>query len=107
MASRLSLQSELQALIGVRTDGKQNVYFQPPESVKLNYPCIVYKKRPASILRADNKPYKYMQGYDVTTITFDPDSDLSKRVICYFEHCRPDRNFVNDNLYHDALVLYY
>ena len=37
MANRLDLQALLEDLLGSR-----NVYYQPPESVKMNYPAIVY-----------------------------------------------------------------
>ena len=37
MPSRLELQTLLEEILGSR-----NVYFQPPESVKMNYPAIVY-----------------------------------------------------------------
>lgn len=48
MASSLDLQREFQALC-------KNVYFQPPESVKLLYPCIVYKRSAGDTRFADNK----------------------------------------------------
>ena len=37
MASRLDLQTFLEELLE-----SKNVYFQPPESVKMKYPAIVY-----------------------------------------------------------------
>lgn len=37
MASRLNLQTFLEEILESR-----NVYFQPPESVKMKYPAIVY-----------------------------------------------------------------
>ena len=37
MANRLDLQALLEDLLGSR-----NVYYQPPESDKMNYPAIVY-----------------------------------------------------------------
>ena len=37
MASRLELHEEFCNILGSRS-----VYFQPPASIKLNYPCIVY-----------------------------------------------------------------
>ena len=35
---RLILHDELITLLG-----SSNVYFQPPTSIKMNYPCIIYK----------------------------------------------------------------
>ena len=39
MASRLNLQDKLEEVLG-----SKQVYFQPPESLKLKYPCIVYSR---------------------------------------------------------------
>ena len=41
MADRKALQADLEQLIGSR-----NVYYQPPENVKMNYPAIVYEPKP-------------------------------------------------------------
>ena len=38
MASRLELQDTLETILESR-----NVYFNPPESIKMNYPAIIYK----------------------------------------------------------------
>ena len=107
MARRLNLQSSLQALVGPRTDGKQNVYYQPPESVKLNYPCIVYKRSRPNITYADNNAYSFTQCYEVTLISKDPDWVLPEEMVKQFVHCSIDRYFVSDNLYHNVLTLYY
>ena len=66
MASSLDLQREFQALC-------KNVYFQPPESVKLSYPCIIYKRSAGDTRFADNKKYSYTAGYDVVVVEMDPD----------------------------------
>lgn len=107
MGRRPSLQSELQALIGPRADGKQNVYFQPPESVKLNYPCIVYNETRPSIHRANDKAYEYTQCYEITLIGKDAEWDLPEMLVKHFRHITIERFFVSDNLYHVALTLYY
>ena len=39
MASRLNLHNSL-----IEALGTKSVYFQPPESVKLVYPCIIYEE---------------------------------------------------------------
>ena len=52
MGQRLDLQTELEELLGSR-----NVYFQPPESLRMNYPCIRYTRSSGETTFADNKPY--------------------------------------------------
>lgn len=101
MDRRLELQALLEELLG-----SGNVYFQPPESFKLVYPCIVYKKETFNVWRANNGVYKAHQPYQVTLIYHDPDYELPK-TIAELPYCRHDRNFVANNLYHDVFTLYY
>lgn len=100
MKSRLDLHEELCELLGSR-----NVYFQPPESKKLSYPCIVYKRYDEQIEHANNKPYFRQTGYELTLISKDPDTDLIDKLL-YLPYCRYNRHFNADNLNHDVFLLY-
>ena len=106
MGNRLGLHSLLQSLIGVRTDGKANVYFQPPESVKMNYPCIVYTREFIDNKHADDAVYKQKIRYNVTVIDQDPDSEIATK-ISKISTTRYDRGFKSDNLNHDVFIIYY
>lgn len=102
MARRLMLQSELETLLG-----SEEVNFQPPESIKLKYPCIIYNRDAGDILRADDSVYRHLHGYTVTTISRDPDNTIADDILRHFKYCYYVRRFVVDNLYHDILKLYY
>ena len=102
MASRLELHEELCALLGSR-----NVYFQPPESVRLKYPCIVYSLSGVNKINANNKHYKSDKRYEITVIDSDPDSEFSDKILEHFQMCSFDRAFVSDNLNHWVHSLYY
>ena len=102
MASRLNLHEELCALLGSRY-----VYFQPPESVKLKYPCIVYSRTGADTDYADDKVYNMTYQYTIQIISGEPDNELARELVYHFPMCRFMRRFVVDNLYHDNLNLYY
>lgn len=102
MVKRLQLHDELVEILG--TD---NVYFQPPENVKLKYPCIVYKRSNPNTEYADNKVYTYKQGYDITVIYDDPDMSIGKDILMHFQYCKMGTTYTADNLYHDPLTLYY
>ena len=102
MASRLKLHEELCGLLGSR-----NVYFQPPESLKLNYSCIVYALSGIDRNNANNKAYKTDKRYELTIIDYDPDSELPDKILMHFPKCSFDRMFVSDNLNHWFLTLYY
>lgn len=102
MASRLELHEELCDLLGSR-----NVYFQPPETVKLKYPCIIYERNTGDTQFANNMPYTFKVQYSVTIITKDPDTELIEKMAFRFPMCRMDRHFTTQNLNHDVFRLYY
>lgn len=98
--------SELQAILeGI--EGVRKVYFQPPPSVKLVYPCIVYSKNYINVNRADNMPYRLEDSYTITVIDSDPDTDIPRKLLFALPLCRPDRDFVANNLNHYTHTLYF
>lgn len=101
MDSRLELHEILCDVLGSR-----HVYFQPPSSVKMVYPAIVYSRNSISNDFANNLVYKQSLGYTVTVIDEDPDSDVVEK-ISRLPMCRFDRHFTSDNLNHDVFTIYY
>lgn len=97
MDRRLELQELLEEALG-----SKNVYFQPPESVKMTYPCIVYTVRDIPTTHADDLPYFVREMYDVTVITRNPDSELPKK-LAKAKGFAYDRYYAADNLHHHAL----
>ena len=102
MASRLELQNELETLLG-----SDHVYFQPPASIKISYPCIIYNLSNIQTRRADNMPYNLDNAYEVTYIDKNPDNTLKTQMIEHFQKCRFNRFFTSDNLNHYVYNLYY
>lgn len=102
MKTRMQLHEELCAFLGSR-----NVYFQPPETVKMKYPCIVYNISPGDTRFADNRLYAYTQAYELTLIYKDPDSLLFRDLLMSFPLIRHNRHYIADNLNHDNFTLYY
>lgn len=107
MIDRLLLKEKLQKFIGKREDGKDNLFFQPPESVKLVYPCIIYKMVDARHKFSNNHTYNFRKGYEVTIITIDPDEEMVNRIAEEFIMCMFQRHFVNDNLHHYVFKIYW
>ena len=101
MASRLELHEVLCKILGSR-----NVYFQPPASVKMKYPAIVYERSDIENVFANNDPYMQSLVYDITVIDKDPDSRIVME-ISRLPMCRFDRHFTADNLNHDVFTLYF
>lgn len=86
--------------------GSENVYFQPPESVKMKYPAIVYLRSNERIIHADNIPYKRVKRYQITVITKDPDSDIPDK-IGELSGASFNRFFTSEGLNHDVYTLYF
>lgn len=101
MASRLNLQLLLENLLGSR-----NVYFQPPESVKMKYPAIVYALEDIDNSYADNGVYSSHRKYSVTVIDEDPDSPFID-MVAVLPTCRFNRHYTSDNLNHWVYSLYF
>lgn len=99
MATRLDLQTQLEAVLG-----SDKVYFQPPASVVLTYPCIVYKRSGIKSRFGDNVPYFLSKEYKLTVIYRDPDSDLPDK-LSRLPKCRLDNVFTSDNLYHGVFTI--
>ena len=85
---------------------KSNVYFQPPKSISMNYPAIVYKKDSGNSRFADDHAYIYRRRYQITYITRDPD-DPTPDAIARLPLCLSARQFTVDNLYHEVFNLYF
>ena len=88
------------------TLGTGNVYYQPPESTKLQYPCIVYSLQGVSDRYANDERYSRSRRYSLIYITKNPD-DLKLDDIDDLKYCSLDRCYVADNLYHYAYTIYY
>lgn len=101
MESRLELQTLLEEILG-----SSNVYYQPPESVKMLYPAIIYSLKNMKNNFANNSVYTQYTDYEIIVIDKDPDSaivsKISKLPMCMF-----DRTYVSDNLNHTVFTLSY
>lgn len=98
---RLELQSMLEGILGSR-----NVYFQSPESVKLKYPCIVYKRSDMRVDSADNIDYRDYNRYTITVIDKNPDSLIPAKIRA-LKYCSFDNHSTVDNLNHDYFSIFF
>lgn len=102
MKTRSELHEELCEVLGSR-----NVYFQPPENLKIKYPCIIYNLDDIDTRRADNKRYITYDRYLLTVVSKDPDCDLFIQLMDRFEMCDLDRAAVADSMNHWYMTLYW
>jgi hypothetical protein len=99
--SRVSLHEKLEELLG-----SEAVYYQPPASVKLSYPAIIYTRNRIQNRHANNEVYGQNISYTVTVIDRNPDSEIVQKV-SLLPMCAHDRHYAAENLNHDVFTLYY
>ena len=100
MVDRIDLQTTLQDILG-----SKNVYYDPPETLKISYPAIIYSKSGRTNKKADDANYHINTIYDITVIDKRPDNPVIKKLL-ELPYCSYDRHFVSDNLHHDTLTIY-
>lgn len=101
LRTRLELQELLEELLG-----SGNVYYQPPESVKMEYPAIRYTKSNIESDYANNKKYLKRKRYEITVMSKRPDDPVIEKLLD-LPYCTFDRHYKADNLNHDVLTLYF
>lgn len=105
MATMMARRLELHELL-CEALGSQNVYFQPPEDLKIKYPAIVYFRDDIEKDHANNNSYRRLMSWQVTVIDRDPDSEVVDRV-SQLPMCSFERHFASDNLNHDVFIIYH
>lgn len=98
---RLKLQSDLEEILGSR-----NVYFQPPSSISMEYPCIVYSYSDYMEVHSDNITYFERDKYSVVLISKDPLPEIELRKLKDMPYSSFERHYSSDNLHHFAYVVY-
>ena len=101
MRTRLELQTLLEDILGSR-----QVYYQPPDSVKMQYPAIVYSRSDIDTRYANDSAYMQSLVYELIVIDKNPDSDIPMK-ISQLPMCNFDRHYTSDNLNHDVFTIYF
>ena len=79
--------------------GSGQVYFQPPESVKMRYPAIVYSLDGIDRRDANDAAYILARSYEAVVVDRDPDSAAAERV-ALLPRSRFVRSYASDGLNH-------
>lgn len=107
MGRRLDLHNKLKSVYTKVTnksfEGK--IHYCPPATLKLTYPCIIYKLIDMPTANANNFPYKIEHCYELTVVDSDANSPLREAIVKMFT-CRLVRIFESDNLHHYVFHIY-
>lgn len=102
MASRLAVHQFLEGVLGCT-----NVYFNPPESIAMKYPAIVYSKDAIELNHANNHQYRKFKRYSVEIIDGDPESIIGETLLEEAEMASFNSHFKAENLNHEVFTLYF
>ena len=86
--------------------GSKQVYFQPPETIKMSYPAIVFSIEGIINKKANNGNYTFNYKFNINVIakTLINDDVLNK--LFALEYCSFDRSYKSDGLYHYVFTIY-
>lgn len=101
MSKRLELHAELTNIQGLAA-----AYFNPPESVKMTYPCIRYSLTGERVKFASNGRHFVRDRYSLLLIDRDPDSPIAD-AFREFPYCEFERMYTADGLFHFQFNLFY
>ena len=87
-------------------DAGGSVYFQPPATLRMTFPCIRYSLERLDGVNADNGTYLTQKGYNVVYISRNPDSPVPER-LRMLPMSRFIRYYAADNLHHWVFTIYY
>lgn len=101
MSRRLELHNLLEEKLG-----EKHVYYQPPETLKIEYPAIIYSKSTINKRMANDSAYNLNTRYEVIVVDKRPDNPVIEELLT-LPYCSYDRSYKSDNLNHDVLTIYY
>lgn len=83
-----------------------NVYFQPPPSIQMNYPAIVYHRSSIENSYAGNNKYFIRDEYQITLLDWNPESSYIDKILS-LPYCELSNTFTKSNLNHFVFTLSY
>lgn len=101
MKTQADLQNKLVELLG-----NNHVYYQAPESLKMEYPCIRYSRSDIESTNADNAKYLKHNRYEVIVIDKLPDNEVIQKILD-LPYTSFDRHYTANNLNHDVIIMYF
>lgn len=99
--TRIDLQKYLEDLLG-----SKNVYYNPPESIKLRFPAIVYSLSTIENIHAEDESYLQNRSYMVTYISKNPDDKLIDK-LSLLPYVKFNRTYCYNNYYHSVFIIYF
>lgn len=97
--------SQLQSLLE-ETLGSDEVHYQRPENLQMNYPAFIYSRTYGVTTHADNVPFFGAKQYQVIAILEDPDDPAVDRLEA-LPYVSFEREYPEADLLHKVFNLYF
>ena len=99
MTNRDTLQLKLESILG-----STNVYYNPPETLKMSFPAIVYNLSDIRQVHADNRKYVDFTTYKITVISKQVDNPAIRGVLD-LPMTKFSTNYTKNGFYHTVIFL--
>lgn len=86
--------------------GNNNVYYNPPSTTKLQYPCIIYNLSDIRTNKANNNVYLLDHVYQVTLIGTKVTDDTKDKILTKIPYSNFNRSYINNGLYHYVYTIF-
>lgn len=96
---RMILGSFLENILGTK-----NIYFQPPDNIQINYPCIIFERTDVDSKKANNSVFIQQYRYKILVISKNPD-ELVLNKLSNIPNCSYEQHYIMNNLHHDVYSL--
>ena len=84
--------------------GSNHVYYDPPESVKIRYPAIVYHMNHISNRYANSRIYNNTFTFTATLIDEDPESEIVEKMLS-IPYCKHNQHYQSNGMTHDVFTI--
>lgn len=81
-----------------------NVYFQPPENLRIKYPAVIYSRKQLTTKHADDINFLVSTSFVVNVIYTDARSEIPGKIL-ELPYAYHDRDYISDNLYHSVFSI--
>lgn len=95
----------IQETINLLKEICENVYYNPPASIQMRYPCILVQLDDMLHGHANNRVYKRDNRYSLIVIDRNPDSDLMRKVDD-LPMTSMGRSYIADGLWHFTFTMF-
>ena len=86
--------------------GIEHVYIDPPENIRMSYPCARVRLNIPRTRYADNRPHIVVPSWEIIYMSYEPDDEYLLKIMDAFQMISANRHYASDGLHHYPFILY-